>query len=143
MTKAIWFDMDGTIADLYGVDGWLPKLIASDPTPYEEAKPLLKMQPLARLLNALQRKGYQIGIVSWLSKGGTDEYGEAVKEAKLNWLHKHLKSVNFDKIDFMAHGTPKQIGRDGILFDDEEKNRNEWNGIAYNTDNIMGILKAL
>ena len=23
MYKAIYFDMDGTIADLYGVDGWL------------------------------------------------------------------------------------------------------------------------
>lgn len=29
----IWFDMDGTIADLYGVDGWLEMLIAEDPTP--------------------------------------------------------------------------------------------------------------
>ena len=26
MTKAIYFDMDGTIADLYAVDGWLDKL---------------------------------------------------------------------------------------------------------------------
>ena len=24
----IWFDMDGTIADLYGVTDWLPALIA-------------------------------------------------------------------------------------------------------------------
>ena len=27
MDKAIWFDMDGTIADLYGVPEWLHKQI--------------------------------------------------------------------------------------------------------------------
>ena len=31
----------------------------------------------------------------------------------------------------------------GILFDDEERNRNEWNGTAFDVDNIIEILKAL
>ena len=35
--KQIWFDMDGTLADLYGVENWLEKLRASDPSPYAEA----------------------------------------------------------------------------------------------------------
>ena len=42
MKKEIWFDMDGTIADLYGVENWLEMLIAEDPTPYAVAKPLLQ-----------------------------------------------------------------------------------------------------
>ena len=57
----ICFDMDGTIADLYGVDGWLDKLIASDSSPYTMAKPLVNLNSLARLLNRLQKKGYEIG----------------------------------------------------------------------------------
>ena len=32
--RTIWFDMDGTIANLYGVDNWLDKLHASDASPY-------------------------------------------------------------------------------------------------------------
>ena len=64
MTKAIYFDMDGTIADLYAVDGWLDMLKAYDPTPYEIAKPLVRLSPLARLPNKLQRIGYIISIVS-------------------------------------------------------------------------------
>ena len=60
----IWFDMDGTIADLYGVENWLPMLRASDPTPYLTAKPLPHMATLARVLNRLQRKGYEIGVIS-------------------------------------------------------------------------------
>ena len=36
-TKVIVFDMDGTIADLYGVNGWLEMLNAENPKPYEIA----------------------------------------------------------------------------------------------------------
>ena len=139
----IWFDMDGTIADLYGVEDWLPMLRSYDPTPYKTAKPLVRMASLARILNRLQREGYEIGIVSWLSKCSTAEYDEAVTEAKLEWLAKHLKSVKFDTIDIIAYGTPKQAGRDGILFDDEAKNREAWTGTAFDVDDIIEVLKAL
>jgi len=64
----IWFDMDGTIADLYGVNGWLEMLIAEDTTPYAIARPLVNLSQLARKLNTLQRAGYEIGIISWGSK---------------------------------------------------------------------------
>jgi hypothetical protein len=139
----IWFDMDGTIADLYGVENWLEKLRNSDPAPYAEAAPLLNLSSLARVLNRLQRQGYEIGIVSWLSKTGSFEYNEAVIEAKQTWLKIHLKSVHFDYIDIIEYGTPKEDGRDGILFDDEEKNRKNWKGEAFDESKIMEILKAL
>ena len=41
--RMIWWDMDGTIANLYGVEGWLPMLRAEDPTPYAEAKVMWNM----------------------------------------------------------------------------------------------------
>ena len=63
--KIINFDMDGTIADLYGVDGWLDDLINGNTRPYDIAKPLLNMSALARVLNKLQRLGYKINIISW------------------------------------------------------------------------------
>lgn len=143
MTKEIWFDMDGTIADLYGVEDWLSMLRNSDPRPYKMAKPLVRMQTLARLLNGLQKKGYEIGIVSWLSKTSTPDYDEAVTTAKLEWLAKHLASVKFDRIDIIAYGTPKQNGRNGILFDDEKPNREAWTGEAFTEKDIMAVLKAL
>ena len=73
--RTINFDMDGTIADLYGVANWLDFLIAEDATPYVVAKPLVNMQVLSRLLNKLQRNGYTINIISWTSKNG-DGCGE-------------------------------------------------------------------
>ena len=145
-TKAIYFDMDGTIADLYGVDGWLEMLRAYDETPYEQAKVMLNMSYLARLLNTLQKQGYKIGIVSWLSKCPQPAFDLFVTNAKYGWLHKHLKSVHFDEIKIVAHGTPKSqavLYGGGILFDDEQGNRNEWKGQAYDEKNILEILKKL
>lgn len=142
----ICFDMDGTIADLYGVENWLDYLIAEDVKPYAEAKVLVNMNSLARRLNALQRKGYEIVIISWLSKCGSDDYNARVTEAKLNWLHKHLHSVAFDEINIVKYGTSKAqfaTSSSDILFDDEEKNRADWTGHAYDVNNILGVLKNL
>ena len=143
MANAIWFDMDGTIADLYGDEKWLEKILNEDATLYANAKPLVKMASLAKLLNRLQRDGYEIGIVSWLAKGSSKSYDTAVAAAKRKWLKSHLKSVKFNHIDIIGYGEPKENGRSGILFDDEELNRRNWNGTAYNVENIIGTLKAL
>lgn len=137
------FDMDGTIANLYGVENWLDYLLAEDTTPYEMAKPLINMSVLARYLNKLQKKGYEINIISWLSKTGSDDYNSRVAIVKMNWLKKHLPSVNFDNISIVNYGTPKQTLGTGILFDDEKLNRDNWVGVAYDVNNILEVLKNL
>ena len=143
MKKEIWFDMDGTIADLYGVEGWLDMLLNENAKPYEIAKPLVNMRELAKVLNRLIEKGWEIGVISWLAKNGTNDYNKKVANAKIKWLAKHLKSVKFAKIDIVEYGTPKQINRNGILFDDEKQNRENWLGIAYNVENIIQVLREL
>lgn len=142
----IAFDMDGTIANLYGVENWLTDLIAESTRPYTEAKVMVNMSMLARLLNKLQKQGNEIGIISWLSKNGSDKYNAEVVEAKKAWLKKHLASVNFDFIEIVKYGTDKNLVNrttTDILFDDEAGNRKNWKGIAHNVDNIIGTLKAL
>ena len=144
--RTIYFDMDGTIADLYGVNGWLDYLIAKDSTPYEIAKPLVRLSLLARYLNELQRKGYRIGIISWLAKNSNADFDKAVTEAKIKWLKTHLASVQFDEINIVAYGTPKEMfskSKTDILFDDETPNREKWIGEAFNEKMIFEILKAL
>lgn len=141
--KVINFDMDGTIADLYGVEGWLSDLIAENVRPYAVAKPLVNMQALARVLNGLKRKGFALNIISWTSKNGTPEYNKAVANTKKAWLKKHLASVEFDNIYVVPYGTPKHTISGGYLFDDEEPNRTAWGCKAFDVDNIIGTLKAL
>ena len=146
MNITINFDMDGTIADLYGVENWLEMLIAEDTTPYAVATPLLRLSALARRLNALQRNGYNIAVISWLSKSGSPEYNERVTATKKAWLAKHLPSVNWDRIIIVPYGTPKEnfcFSSADILFDDEERNRNNWTGRAYGVENILEILREI
>lgn len=142
--KWIWFDCDGTIANLYGVEDWLDMLMKADPTPYAVAKPLVNMNQLARKLNKLQRAGYKLGIISWLAKSSTPSYDEAVTTAKLKWLHKHLASVHFDEINIVSYGINKwEVCGAGILFDDEERNRESWQDKAYHPDVMMEVLNML
>ena len=141
--KKIYFDMDGTIANLYGVEGWLDDLNAHNPRPYAMAKPMVNMQALAHRLNNLQRAGYEVCVISWLSKTSTREYDELVTKAKLEWLAKHLASVQFDEIHIVAYGTPKSTLGKGILFDDELRNRQDWGEGAYLPEEIFEILGGL
>ena len=146
MARTIFFDMDGTIADLYGVEDWLDFLIASDSLPYEIAKPLIRLSSLARILHRLQDEGYRVGIISWLSKNSTPDYDAKVTEAKKNWLKTHLPSVEFDEINIVPYGTAKEKfakTEKDILFDDEEKNRQNWTGEAFGVENILEILRGL
>lgn len=143
MTKVINWDMDGTLADLYGVENWLSYLDNFDPYPYVNAKPLINMSALARILNRLKRNGWKINVISWLSKTSTLDYDEKVSSAKIAWLKKHLPSVEFDSIFIVPYGTPKHTLASGILFDDEEGNRVAWGENAFDVNNIIEVLKAL
>ena len=141
-----YFDMDGVLAGLYNVQNWLEYLESADVTPYRIAKPLINCSLLARRIHQLQRKGYNVGIISWLSKNGTDEYNAAVTNAKREWLKKHLPSVEWDEITIAPYGTPKHNHANdkyAILFDDEKRNRENWKSktrLAYDETCIFEIL---
>jgi hypothetical protein len=145
MKRGIYFDLDGTIADLYGVSGWLADLEAENVRPYAEAKPLLNLSLLARYIHKAQRMGYTVGVISWLSKTGSPAYNEAVATTKREWLAKHLPSVEWDEIHIVKYGTPKSTCRTcpGILFDDEQRNLDEWGAGAVIASSLLEILRNL
>lgn len=117
------FDMDGTIADLYHVENWLPKLRAYDPSPYKEAIPMWDMDRLRIVLEALQALGHTVTVVSWLSKESTIEYNRATRAAKRAWLRE--QNFPFDEIHLVKYGTPKskfsKSDAINIFFDDSEE----------------------
>lgn len=143
MNKKIWLDMDGTIANLYAVKGWLEMLQASNPTPYATAKPMVNMAVLARLIHNRQASGIQICIISALSKNSTAEYDELVKQAKLEWLKKHLPSVVFDEIRFVPYTFIKNDVNSGndVLIDDEPRHLDAWTGTAIHASDIFSALR--
>ena len=150
--KMICFDMDGTIADLYSVNGWLEKLRAFDPTPYVEAKPMWDMAELTNTLMALQSVGIEIRIITWLSKESNREYDNAVRLAKREWLEGF--DFPFDHFHGVAYGSTKADSvrrylaenEGAILIDDNAKVRAGWHlgdTIDPTTENIIEILKGL
>ena len=144
--KMIHFDLDGTLANLYAVEGWLSMLRAYDPTPYAEAGVMLNMSLLARYLNKLKAMGYTIGIISWCSKCSNIYYDMDVAAEKQKWLYKHLRSVRWNYIHITQYGTPKQSlmkATDDILFDDNAAIRQAWTGRAYEPSEILTVLYDL
>jgi 5'(3')-deoxyribonucleotidase len=140
----IYFDMDGTIADLYGIPNWLDRIHASDPSPYAEAQPLVDIEQLITYINRTKEMGFCIGIISWLPKDSTFEYDRLVENAKREWLEKNLPSVSFDEIHIVEYGISKNLycGSAGdILWDDENENRKEWGGLAFGPDTLKLVLK--
>ena len=150
--RMVCIDMDGTIADLYGVEGWEPMLRAEDTTPYEVAEPMWDMAELANTLMALQKVGIEIRIVTWLAKHTTPAYSEEVRVAKREWLEKcGFPYDNFHGVKFgatKADSVRRYLAEDetAILIDDNDKVREGWHlGDTINptTENIIEILKGL
>ena len=64
MNKTLVFDMDGTIADFYGVQGWLESILAEDVKPYATAKPIYDMDVLSTILDGLKGFGWRVAVTS-------------------------------------------------------------------------------
>lgn len=128
----IVFDMDGTIANLYAVENWEPRLRAEDASPYAEAVPMWDMEILNQLLEMLIAQGHEIIIVTWLSKNSTEEYKDAVREAKREWLaeqcfpYNHFHGVQYGATKADSIRKYMNPDEEAILIDDNAKVRNGW-----------------
>ena len=137
--------MDGTIADFYGVVGWLDYLNESNPCPYEVALPLYDMVYLASLLNILKAQGWRVVITSWLAKDSTKDFDDEVRRAKKEWLA--FYDFPYDEIHLVKYGTTKanctrKLGGYQVLIDDNENVRKGWK-LGSTIDANKNILKEL
>jgi hypothetical protein len=149
MNKTLVFDMDGTIADFYGVDGWLEYLHNEDVTPYMQASPLYDMNVLKVVLNTFKKKGWKIVVTTWLSKGGSKEFNDRTRVAKKDWLDSY--EFPYDELHMVKYGTTKanctrKLGGFQILIDDNADVRKGWTlgtTIDANNDVMDLLLKIL
>ena len=100
--RSINFDMDGTIADLYGVKDWLALLRSENPTPYRTAVPMCDMAELNEVCELLRAEGWEINIITWLSKDSSEEYKNLVREAKRAWLEE--QGFHYDHFHGVQYG---------------------------------------
>ena len=144
--KTIYFDMDGTIVDLYGVNNWLEKLRAEDFSPYEDANPLIDVHKLSEILLVLKSKGYKLGIITWGSKYSSEKFIKQVRISKEKWLNKYLPDIIFDEFvvtDYSCNKASNVEDPFGILFDDSKFIRAFWPGDSYPPEAIFPVLEKL
>ena len=145
MNKTLVFDMDGTLANLYGVENWLEDLRAEKVRPYEVAEPMYDMDVLNVILNIFKDMGWKIVVTTWLAKGASKDYDNLVREAKIAWLEKF--GFPYDEIHLVKYGTTKanctrKKGGFQVLVDDNDKIRNGWT-LGDTIDAKKNILEEL
>lgn len=143
--KYYWFDMDGTIYDLYKVKDWLPRLRAEDATVY--AVEGYARRGLARVMEAvkaLRAEGHEAGIITWGAMNGTDDFLEATEEAKYAWAELNANELLKDGLFYcVPYGTPKHeiarrhdVNAVHVLVDDNKEVRADWRKAGRNFQTI-------
>lgn len=144
--RAIYFDMDGTIANLYGVNGWLDALRVESVMPYVAAEPLVNPSNFVTLIEQLKNKGYTVGIISWSAMNGSKNYNKRVRTAKLAWVKNYFGNI-FDEFHVVKYGTPKHRVaniKDSIIVDDDSCVRRMWrNGETIDATDTCSMMESL
>lgn len=139
----IYFDMDGTITDLYGFNDWLTYLQNEQTTPYVEAGLLVDGEQFRNFLAAGKAAGVLFGVISWGAKNANKDYQKAIRRAKIDWLKKNNLLEYFDELHIVKYGTPKNRAaknRTGVLIDDELQRWNVKKLVdANNFRNILNV----
>lgn len=150
MSKIIFFDMDGTIADLYGQEDWLEKLRAEDVSVYQNAAPLYN-EELLHSCAELIAAGWEFGVITWGSMTATPEFDIETERVKREWIERFLPFVH--EFHYQRYGTPKQQAiekrrKTMILIDDNIEICQAWNTkggmrTAINIDEDFTVIDAL
>lgn len=150
--KKIYFDMDGTVYDLYNLPNWLEMLRQEQEGAFTLGRPKVDMTKLQEVCNALAAEGWEFGIITWLPIGASREYCRSCEQEKRNWAAEFMPYIS----EFYAqvYGVPKHIApvrksKTMILVDDNERVRQGWQTkkqrqtIDANLDIIEELAKLL
>ena len=146
--KKIYFDMDGTVADLYGEKNWLDNLRNEREGSFINLRPLVDMNELAMVCHQLMNLGYTFGVITWLPMGASYEFERVCEEEKRAWVEEFMPWVS--EFYAQSYGVPKQYApskraAEMILVDDNAEIRAMWNTEVQRSsiDATQDIIKEL
>ena len=146
--KKIYFDMDGTVADLYGEKNWLDNLRNERKGSFINLRPLVDMNELAMVCHQLMNLGYSFGVITWLPMSASYEFERVCEEEKRAWVEEFMPWVS--EFYAQSYGVPKQYApskraAEMILVDDNAEVRAMWNTEVQRSsiDATQDIIKEL
>ena len=124
MSKLVYFDMDGTISDLYGVSNIF--MDSLDASVYYEAKPINKY---IDMLKEFHNMGYKVIILSCLGMISEKQFDIDTINNKNRWLDEYVGDKYIDERIYLPYTKHKEqyITEYGILVDDDDKVLMNWN----------------
>lgn len=130
MAKKIFFDMDGTIADLYNEENWLSRLQNEQKGLFRNLKPMHDKDKLTKIFNDLVELGFEIEVITWTPKNVSQDYIKIVEQEKKEWIQEHFPIIK--NIHCLNYGVPKQKAKYKkakleILVDDNLEVIEMWN----------------
>ena len=151
MARKILFDLDGTVADLYGTENWLELLLNETKGLFRNLKVMHDKSRLNSIVDQLIENGDTIEVVTWTPKNVSREYINIVEQEKKEWVKEHLPQI--EKIHCLDYGTPKQKAnfqkvKKLILVDDNSEVNKMWDTPKQRKsiladENLLNNLQAL
>jgi len=129
----VYLDMDGTVANLYGIENWLPRLRAEDKTIFQECAPMISEQ---ELFQHFPQNQFEIIVLSMTPKGASEKYHAQVQEQKNEWLDRYFPSITRRIYRKYGHNKNLKNSKNAILVDDSEPIRQSWKGTAINPSTL-------
>lgn len=106
MSVRIYFDLDGTVYNLYGIENWEPKLRAENPDVFKEGDFIGNHEDFTDICGKLLKKGVQFGVITWLPMQASPEYELECTETKREWVKQYMPFVT--EFTAQSYGVPKQ-----------------------------------
>lgn len=125
--QVIYLDMDGTIADLYGMENWLESLRNEVEGLFLQCNPLITE---TELLVLFPSDIYELRICSMTPMDASKEYCLKVIEEKNIWLDKHFPSIEHRVYLEYGHNKNLRNSKNHILIDDNKTIRENYRGLA-------------
>lgn len=150
MSKKIYFDLDGTVYNLYGVENWLEKLRNEISGAFLEGDFLVDYENFMDCIEELIRQDYTFGVITWLPTQASPEYEEICRKEKIEWINDYLPFVS--EINICSYGILKQNciqkrAKEMFLIDDNAEVCKMWETptqrIAININEEYTVIDAL
>lgn len=134
-----YFDLDGTLADLYHAERWLEKLENEEAELFSNLETMIDEEKFKEWATERLLNGDRIEVITWLPRGASEEYEKICAKEKEKWVKQHFPFIT--EINCLSYGIPKQYAIKKrtslmVLVDDNEEVLQMWETAKQRTGRI-------